>query len=171
MSTDNRVENHSRNDTKAFHAPNTNLEAITDWRSAHIASDGAVKNHGQPLPSHVSVGYTLSDNGDTIAAEGLYLGQQPLDNCEAECLAILAGLFAAKQHDYTVVYIYTDSKTVIDHLSQTERYTAERLVELINTIEQVLNSFEHYTIEHSSRTSPTIRTVHNLANQAFPDLT
>lgn len=144
-------------------------DPVDTWASATLYTDGSVRNHGQDNPSEVALGYQLTDNGELIAENGLYLGKQPIGNTEAELLAIIAGIYAAKDHNYTVLYANTDNKPVVEHLTGIYPIESDNLRNLLETTDRLLNTFEHYIINHEYRDNTYIENAHNTAHDVFPD--
>lgn len=152
--------------------PSNQTELAGEWKSATLATDGSVRNHGQDnKTSETAIGYRLeATSGDVLAEESIYLGTNDnLHNCEAEALAVLAGLYAAQEHNITAVYLHTDSKTVVDHITGHNTVHSNSLTTVLRPIQSILDDFIHTNIKHTERTDVLIETVHDLAHEAPPD--
>lgn len=151
--------------------PTSQPELAGEWNSAILTTDGSVRNHGQTdAPNETALGYRLeTPNGDTITENSLYLGtNNNIHNCEAEALAVLAGIYAAQENNITAIYLHTDSKVVVDHLNNVKHASTTTLQSVLHPIDNLLDTFLHTTISHLPRTDTRITTVHDLAHTAFP---
>lgn len=149
--------------------PSSSPELTGEWNSAILATDASVRNHGQDDPNEVALGCHLeTPSGKSIDKNSLYLGNTDIHNCEAEALAVLAGLYTAQDHNITAVYLHTDSKVIVDHLTDQHHSTSPALLSVLQPIKTLLDNFIHTTITHVNRTDTRITTVHDLAHDAFP---
>lgn len=152
--------------------PTSQPDPTSEWKSAILATDGSVRNNGQDThPNETALGYHLqSTTGDTLTENSIYLGtNNNTHNCEAEALAILAGLYAARNHNITAVYLHTDAKVIVDYLNNDKTITSTDMLSVLEPISRLLDEFTHTTIKHVERNNTLITTVHDLAHDAFPE--
>jgi len=108
--------------------------------------DGA--SHGNPGPA--GAGAVLRDSQGRVQAElREYLGEAT--NNEAEYRALLLGLEAAKRRGVRRLYIFSDSKLVVEQLQGGYQVRSPKLKPLWQSAKIRLNNFEAYAISHVDR--------------------
>ncbi|MFP3868903.1 MAG: ribonuclease HI family protein [Desulfobacteraceae bacterium] len=126
-------------------------EAAEHYRSLEqeywtLYVDGA--SHGNPGPA--GAGALLRDSQGRVRVElREYLGEAT--NNEAEYRALLLGLKAAIHRGIRCLYIFSDSKLVVQQLQGGYQVKSPKLKPLWQSARILLNSFDAYAISHVDR--------------------
>lgn len=125
----------------------TTLKSPT-WK---LCIDGASRNN--PGPS--GAGVYLTKNGIPVVKQGFFLGIKT--NNEAEYLALLLGLYFARQHMQPgeTLLVVSDSQLLIRQLEGRYKITKPHLRALYDCAQTILHK-EHYAVEHVLREYNTI---------------
>jgi ribonuclease HI len=120
----------------------------SQWK---LCIDGASRNN--PGPS--GAGVYLTKNGIPVIKQGFFLGIKT--NNEAEYLALLLGLYFARQHMQPgeKLLVVSDSQLLIRQLEGRYKITKPHLKALYDCAQDIIHT-QHYAVEHVLREYNTI---------------
>jgi ribonuclease HI len=119
---------------------------VEKYSKIDLFTDGGSRNN----PGHAAIGVVLKNTeGAVILERSEYVGIKT--NNEAEYLALLAGLQAAKEHVPDILHCYLDSELVVNQLRGTYRVKNENLKKLVEEVFALKSLFREITFVHIPR--------------------
>jgi ribonuclease HI len=114
--------------------------------SVTIFSDGGAR--GNPGPAGIGA-ILLDAQGQTLAEVSEFIGKAT--NNQAEYLALLAGLEKAHEFNVSSVFMFLDSKLVVEQIAGRWKIKDLELRKIAEKIHAVLVGFQSWKIQHVPR--------------------
>ncbi|MEI7511320.1 MAG: ribonuclease HI family protein [Candidatus Peregrinibacteria bacterium] len=112
---------------------------------ASLYCDGASRGN----PGLASAGFWAEENGETIFAEGVFLGETT--NNVAEWTGLLLGLQEAKKRGIPSIDVFLDSELVVKQMQGIYRVKNEKLLPIFGEVLKVMKAFESVKFTHIPR--------------------
>ena len=113
---------------------------------AKLYTDGG--SRGNPGPAGIGA-ILISTEGELLAFDGKYQGEQT--NNQAEYQALILGLGLAVSKDITELEIIMDSELVVKQLNGEYKIKDEKIKPLATEAKSMLEEFEQFSIKHVRR--------------------
>lgn len=115
-----------------------------------IYTDGG--SRGNPGPA--AAGFVITDkNAKRLCARGAFLGKAT--NNEAEYIAIIKALEAARQFKAEQITVFSDSELLVRQINGQYKIKSEKLRPLYRRAAELLDEFKNYKIRHIPREKNT----------------
>lgn len=133
--------------------------------SVQVYTDGSLSS----ILGHGSWGYVLIEDDAVVeTGAGVLVADTPSN---AEYIAVIKGLCAAKSGGHQEVEVYSDCTGVVNHLSGQSPVNSDRARPLYWKAVRVLATFDRAVVLHVSRNHPLIRRADHLGRLAAARLT